>query len=249
MSITKEHAKDAIKRFCCSIDQEYPTLDQMCFVETFEGKAGKELAELYGFTRTSIEKWINTKKHTGKVNNPATGADFQEVVPTLIAGKDLFALVLAIVEAAGHMQAVIEEDDEFSTFSKTDDYRNALNRGRTLLYFLIHATTGAELGERLQQLGVPNFGHMAQVRLLEDTLKFKPHEFAHYSQMGEELPADVRPPLEAKVDRLIPPGAPPQAVIHFGAGVMPEFDPFSPFAQPIGGLQGNDAMLFGAAPY
>ncbi len=231
MSITKEHAKAAIRRFFCPINLQYPALNQMCFVETFEGKEGKEVAELYGFTRSSIQMWIDLQKNQGKVNNPATLLDFKEVAPSLIPGIKLFALVLAIVEASGNLSAVIEADEGFQNFITTQDYQIALNQGKTLLNFLVHAE-GAVLEEKIRSLGIRNLsGSMAQTRLLEHTLNFKLSDFADYNEMGEELPEDVTPPVEAKVDILIPPGAPSQAVIHFGA--MPD-DAFDPFALPIG---------------
>ncbi|HQZ87870.1 MAG TPA: hypothetical protein PLL67_03795, partial [Gammaproteobacteria bacterium] len=187
MPITKENAKAAIRRFFCPIDHEYPNLRQMCFVETFEGKEGKEVAELYGFTRDSIEKWISECKSKGRVNNPATGSDFKEVAPSLIPGEQLFALVLAIAHASGHLPAVIEEDEDFVIFSKTRDYQTALDRGKTLLNFVVNVEIGVDLQAKIQNLGLQNLnGSAAQIRLLEDTLKFKLSDFANYNEMGNE---------------------------------------------------------------
>ena len=229
MPITKENAKAAIRRFFCPIDQGYPSLTQMCFVETFEGKEGKETAELYGFTRDSIGKWISEGKNKGRVNNPATGLDFKEIAPSLISGEEIFSLVLAIVQASGHLPAVIEEDEEFADFSKTRDYQKALEHGKTLLNFVVNFGEGVDLQAKIQSLSVRNLnGGAAQIRLLEETLKFKLSDFANYNEMGNELPDDLPPPIEAKVDVLIP----PQAMMRFA----PMLDPFSPFAPVIGAV-------------
>lgn len=174
--LTKEQAKDAIRRFYCSITLSFPRLDNLYSVETTTN-------ELYMYDKSAIEDWLRTGNNTcPNTKQPLNGAP--------LPCKSLFSLVLAIIEASGHLEAVKKEDSDFSTFTNTQDYTIALQAGKKLLTQLL-TTEGKTLKEKVDSLNHSGLlhpadsisGSVAQLKLLNRTLgmeKLDINEFANY---------------------------------------------------------------------
>lgn len=178
MKITKENAKAAIERFNCVVLQDYPKIENLCAVES----ETKTSVELYAYSRDALGPLLQMGRcpHTRGQMKPET----------LMPAANLFGLVLAAVEFAGHLDAVKNDEEytDFKAFTERPDFTSALTQGRTLLTALM-AAPGANLKEKIEFLELPDLrGSAGQMNLLERTLGFDLNDFTNYREPGQAAP-------------------------------------------------------------
>lgn len=144
---------------------------------------------MHGYENNSLRTWLQQEQARSGKQGACPHTRDPLKLETLTPAAQLFALVLAIVQAVGHLDAVQTADNDFGAFANTPDYEVALQLGRELLTHLLNAK-GSTIQEKIKSLRASGvlkedelMGSEGQIRLLEHTLGLRTtdlNDFANY---------------------------------------------------------------------
>ncbi len=158
-TVTAENAKSAIQRFCCVLTTDFPKLAEMVSIDT----AVETQQEFYAYNTSELDKYLARSTVC-----PSTRGILQQ--ETRQSCRNLFGLVVAIIEAAGHLEKCIAADTDFNAYAKTSDFKMALSEGKSCLVQLLQLDKAMDLRARMEQLKISNLCTNGQIRLLESVL-------------------------------------------------------------------------------
>ncbi len=180
MSMTEKSIQEALNRFECASDLDYPQFDEMFLIETHpdgidEPKEDAQALALYNqalyltFGGPSIRNWLSRPlKDKEKHSHPYSGKVFAGKVPTPRPAKELFALTLAAAIEGGHLQALKDNRDDANLQALLDrkECEDIIELGNDILKRL-KAAPGDTLREKIQSLNLNELkGTMGEINFL-----------------------------------------------------------------------------------